>query len=97
MSSSRSEEARNRAQDLFAKAQQRNTDVIARRTRLQEAGLEKYTRLRALRLAKEAADKEALDRAAATKLAGVGKAKTPNAKKRSPSAPSRDAADSINR
>jgi predicted negative regulator of RcsB-dependent stress response len=79
MSSSRSEEARNRAQDLFAKAKQRDTDVIEHRTKLQQAGLEKYTRLRALRLAKEAADKEALDRAAAAKLGSGRKAKTPNA------------------
>jgi hypothetical protein len=68
MSSSRSEEARNRAQDLFAKAKQRDTDVIEHRTKLQQAGLEK-----------EAADKEALDRAAAGKLASSRKAKTPNA------------------
>jgi hypothetical protein len=79
MSSSRSEEARNRAQDLFAKAKQRDADVIEHRTKLQKAGLEKYNRLRALRLAKEAADKEALHGAAAAKQASSRKPKTPNA------------------
>jgi hypothetical protein len=71
MSSSRSEEAQRRAQDLFAKAQQRDVEFVERRTRPQQAESEKYFRLRGLRLGKEAADKEAKDRAVATKLPAV--------------------------
>jgi hypothetical protein len=71
MSSPRSEKAQRRAQDLFAKAKQRDAEALEERTRLQQAESEKYFRLRALRLAKEAADKEAKDRAAATKFPAV--------------------------
>ena len=45
--------------DQFLKAQQRDEDVRAERKRVEIATTEKFNRLRALRLAKEAADKEA--------------------------------------
>ncbi len=64
---SRTEDARRRAQEQFAKTKQRNADTLKDRERVRQATAAKTARLRALRLAKEAADKEALARDAAEK------------------------------
>jgi hypothetical protein len=56
---SRSAEARRRAEEKFAKAKRRDSDVMEYQRQILEAETAKFTRLRALRLAKEAADKAA--------------------------------------
>jgi hypothetical protein len=66
------EEARHRADQRFAKSKQRDEDARtahAERNKIQQAEADKTARLRALRLAKEAADVEAASRAAAAKAA----------------------------
>jgi len=67
---SRSAEARRRAEEKFAKAKQRDSEVMEFQRRILEAETAKFTRLRALRLAKEAADKVAGARAAAEAAPG---------------------------
>lgn len=65
----RSEEARSRAQEKFAKAEQRAKDAMSDRNKASAVVAAKSARLRALRLAKEAADKEAAEKSAAEKAA----------------------------
>ncbi len=57
---SRDEEARRKAQEHFDRIKQRDAEILKERERLLQADAEKTTRLRALRLAKEAAEKAAL-------------------------------------
>ena len=54
----RSREARQRAEKVFMKSKPAATDVLSQRRKATEAIAEKTARLRALRLAKEAADEE---------------------------------------
>jgi hypothetical protein len=61
----RSEEARRRAQEKFAKVQQRDAETLKEKQQAFAAIAAKSARLRALRLAKERADKEAAERGAA--------------------------------
>lgn len=78
------EEARRRAQAQFDKAKKNDTDVWREREKLRQEDADKTSRLRALRLAKEAADKEA---AAAPKEPKPASARRkPDAKKPIPSA-----------
>lgn len=61
----RDEAARSKAQAQFAKVKQRDAEALHDRERSQAADAAKTARLRALRLAKEAADKLAAEAAAA--------------------------------
>jgi hypothetical protein len=68
------EEARRKAEDRFKRGKQRESDAQTaheERAKLQRAEDDKTQRLRALRLAKEAADAEAAQRAAAEKAAAA--------------------------
>jgi hypothetical protein len=65
-----SEEARRRAEDRFRRAKLRDTEAqtaYEERAKMQQAEAAKTERLRALRLAKEAADAELAQRAAESK------------------------------
>jgi hypothetical protein len=76
----RAEEARANAAAQFAKAKQDEAAVWRERTKRREADAEKTARLRALRLKKEAADKEAAATApkpAVTRKRLVAKAPAP--------------------
>jgi hypothetical protein len=53
---SKDSEARLRAEEKFAKAQRRETDIMNGQRQLWQAEADKLVRLRALRLAKEAAE-----------------------------------------
>ena len=66
---SKNASVRRRAEDKFAKAKQRDMDVMGHQRQLQQAEAAKLIRLRALRLAKEAADRDALAKAEAEALA----------------------------
>ncbi len=55
----RDEEARRKAQEHFDKVKHHDAEIVKEREKLQQADAEKTARLRALRLAKEAADKAA--------------------------------------
>lgn len=55
----RDEEARRKAQEHFDKVKRHDAEIVKEREKLQQADAEKTARLRALRLAKEAADKAA--------------------------------------
>ena len=57
---SKNAETRRRAEEKFAKAKQRDQDVMSFQRQAQQAEAAKIQRLRALRLAKEAADRDAL-------------------------------------
>jgi hypothetical protein len=59
---SKNASVRRRAEDKFAKAKQRDMDVMGHQRQLQQAEAAKLIRLRALRLAKEAADRDASPR-----------------------------------
>jgi hypothetical protein len=68
------EEARQRAEERFSRLKQRDEDArkaYEELERVQQAEAAKTERLRALRLAKEAADAEAASRAAAAKAAAA--------------------------
>jgi hypothetical protein len=68
------EEARQRAEERFTRLKQRDEDArkaYEELDRIQQAESAKTARLRALRLAKEAADTEAANRAAAAKAASA--------------------------
>jgi chromosome segregation ATPase len=67
------EEARRKAQAQFAKTKKDEADIWREREKLHQADAEKTTRLKALRLAKEAADKEAA--AAAPKVVALPRKK----------------------
>jgi hypothetical protein len=58
---------RSKAEEKFAKIRQQDEDAIKERDRAQKELMEKTARLRALRMAKEAADKDAADAAAIEK------------------------------
>ncbi|MFI5018962.1 MAG: hypothetical protein ACHQHK_13520 [Dongiales bacterium] len=72
---SKNASVRRRAEDKFAKAKQRDMDVMGHQRQLQQAEAAKLIRLRALRLAKEAADRDALAKAEAEALAAGPKPK----------------------
>jgi hypothetical protein len=59
-----SKSARRRAEDKIAEAKRRVPDVMEHQRQMLEAETAKFVRLRALRLAKEAAEKEARSPAA---------------------------------
>ena len=63
--SSKDSEVRRRAEEKFAKARQREDDVMNSQRQIQQAEAAKLVRLRALRMAKEAAEKQAAETAAA--------------------------------
>lgn len=70
--------ARSKAEEKFSKIQQRDIEALKEREKADKASSEKTARLRALRVAKEEADKAAVDEALAAKAAT--KAKTAAAK-----------------
>lgn len=69
----RAEEARRKSQERLAADRQRGVQALKDRDKAMVAEAAKTKRLRALRLAKEAADKESADRAATVK---AGKTRT---------------------
>ena len=72
--------ARTKAEEKFAAAQKRYKEVQKERDKEQQKQADQMAKLRALRLAKEAADKEAAEKAAAEKAAakrGTAKEKKP--------------------
>jgi hypothetical protein len=69
----RAEEARRKSQERLAADRLRAAQALKDRDKAQAAEAAKTTRLRALRLAKEASDKEAADRAAAVKASSPAK------------------------
>ncbi len=77
--------ARSKAEQKFANLTRKDTEARKERERAYNAGQEKTARLRALRLAKEAADKEAAEKEAANEE--LAAAKGPKATKRKPAKP----------
>jgi hypothetical protein len=73
----RNAEARRRGEEKFAKAKRRDTDIMEYQRQIQAAETAKFIRLRALRLAKEAADKQAAEAAAAAAPPVVKRAPRP--------------------
>jgi hypothetical protein len=71
----RESEARRKAQKLWDqnKKKLRNAEAVTEVQKARDAEADKTTRLRALRLAKEASDREASDREAAAKLDRVSR------------------------
>ena len=61
-SSSKNAEVRRRAEEKFAEATHHDQDVLADQREIQQAELDKLLRLRALRLAKEAAGRDVHER-----------------------------------
>ena len=84
---SKNGEVRRRAEEKFAKATQRDQDVMVYQREIQQAEVDKLLRLRALRLAKEAADKDVHELAQAETPAPAQKAKPARHAKRSKLAP----------
>ena len=80
----RAEEARNKAMAQFAKAKKVETEFWREIGKQRQADLDKTNRLRALRLAKEAADREAA--LAAPKPPAVRRKSAPKAKPPAPAA-----------
>ena len=74
-------EARQRAEDKFAKAKKRDAEVMNFQRQRQDAEQTKLLRLRALRLAKEAADRESLAKVEAEAVLTRPKAKLRKAKR----------------
>jgi hypothetical protein len=64
---------RSKAEEKFAKLRRNEDDVIKQRDKAQKELMEKTARLKALRLAKEAADREAAAQAKAEKAAKAKK------------------------
>ena len=62
-----------KAERQFAASQKKNKQALKEKEKVRQEAAEKMARLRALRLAKEAADKEAAEKAAVDKAA-AGKA-----------------------
>ena len=79
--SSKDSEARRRAEEKFVKARQREDDVMNSQRQLQQAEAAKLVRLRALRMAKEAAEKQAAETAAAEAAAAGAPAKARRARR----------------
>jgi len=75
MSSQKTAEARGKAEALWAKNKAKEVETLKERERERAAETAKTSRLRALRLAKEAADKIAAEKAAAEKAAAAAAAK----------------------
>ena len=73
--------ARQRAEDKFAKAKKRDAEVMKFQRQRQDAEQTKLQRLRALRLAKEAADRENLAKVEAEAALAEPKAKPRKAKR----------------
>lgn len=71
----RAQEARRKSQERLAADRQRGAQALKEREVAQAAEMAKTQRLRALRLAKEASDKEAAARMAAIKAAAPQRAK----------------------
>ena len=80
---SKNAEVRRRAEEKFAEATQRDQDVMVYQREIRQAELDKLLRLRALRLAKEAADKDVHERAQPAPPAQAQKAKPARRAKRS--------------
>ena len=74
-------EARQRAEDKFTKAKKRDAEVMSFQRQRQDAEEAKFLRLRALRLAKEAADRESLAKFEAEAALAAPKAKPRKAKR----------------
>jgi hypothetical protein len=72
---SKNAETRRRAEEKFAKAKQREQDIVSFQRQVQQAEEAKFARLRALRLAKEASDRDALALAEAEAAATAEKTK----------------------
>ena len=68
-----SKNAKSRAEELFTATQKKDKLALKEKEKAQMERAEHVSRLRALRLAKEAADKEAAEEAAAEKGAAKGK------------------------
>ena len=81
---SKASEARQRAEDKFAKAKKRDAEVMDFQRQRQEAEQSKFHRLRALRLAKEAADRESLAKADAEAALAAPKGKPRKVKRPKP-------------
>lgn len=64
---------RSRAEEQFAATQKKDKQALKEKEKAQQERDQHIARLRALRLAKEAADKQAADEAAAAKAAAKGK------------------------
>ena len=64
---------RSRAEEKFAATQKKHKETMKEQERARQKDLEHTAKLRALRLAKEAADKEAAEAAAAEKEAAKNK------------------------
>lgn len=73
-------EARQRAEDKFAKSKKRDAEVMNFQRQRQDAEQTKLQRLRALRLAKEATDRESLAKAEAEAALAAPKTKPRKAK-----------------
>lgn len=65
--------AKSRAEIKFAATQKRDKQFLKEKEKAQQELVERVAKLRALRLAKEAADKEAAEQAAAEKAAAKKK------------------------
>ena len=78
---SKASEARQRAEDKFAKTKKRDAEVMDFQRQRQNAEQAKLQRLRTLRLAKEAADRESLAKAEAQAALTAPKAKPRKAKR----------------
>lgn len=79
------ETARSKAEERFAKAQEREKAFQSERAKAETALDNKITRLRALRLAKEATDREDAARRAIEKAASGSEAKPRSPRRRSAS------------
>jgi hypothetical protein len=89
----RDEAARRKAQDQFAKVKQRDADALKDREKVQAAEAAKTARLRALRLAKEAIDKDTAEKEAAEKAAAAAAKPTAVRRKRASAAAPKAASD----
>lgn len=77
--------AKSRAEEQFAATQRKDKQALTERENARQERANHVARLRALRLAKEAADKEAADKAAAEKAAA--KKAAARSKNKKPSRP----------
>ncbi|MBL8710739.1 MAG: hypothetical protein JNL25_16215 [Rhodospirillaceae bacterium] len=77
--SKQAEESQRKAKELFEKNRQREQDLLKERAKATAAVAEKTSRLKALRLAKEAADRAELAAAPPVKEKRAARAKKPAA------------------
>ncbi|NQU56582.1 MAG: hypothetical protein HQ513_05050 [Rhodospirillales bacterium] len=68
------------AEQQFAATQKKGKQALEEKEKLRQEGADHVSKLRGLRLAKEAADKKASDKAAEEKAAAKSKKKTPSPK-----------------